>query len=74
MADPRRGGQISPYTWRAACLLFEAARELDAALDDGCKNESMLWLNHENSERVYKARCRLASALYKARALGVARG
>ena len=74
MADPRRSVPIGAYTLRAARLLFEAAKELDAALDDGCKNESMIWLNHENADRVYKARCRLASALYKARALGSARG
>ena len=70
MADPRRVA-LSTYTLRGARLLFNAAKELDAALDDGCQNESMLWLDHENSDRVYKARCRLASALYKARALRV---
>lgn len=63
---------MSPYTRRAALALFEAATELDAALDDGCKKESMLWLDYENSQRVFKARCRLATALYKAR--GLARG
>lgn len=54
--------------------LVTAARELDAALEESCEKETALWLEPKSSDRVYRARCAMASALYNVRAIAKAKG
>ena len=60
---PRRGGAAMTKKPDRKARLLRAAAELLDALNESCEKETALWLDPKSSDRVYKARVRLARAV-----------